>query len=136
MWFEGFHSDIGGGVPDTGLSTPPCFGWPPRRADKAWSSTRTLVEYVTSGSEAKRHDSMNLGYRLTNPAMHSPLAKSDSAYSQGWRDLEPENSVGVRISSSALAHFQERTYQRSSMQSSLDTQPAGLPSTEKVFAFP
>lgn len=137
VWFEGFHSDIGGGVRETGLSD----------ATLLWMATEAsrqglvfdedgLVEYLTSGSQACHHDSMNPAYRFMNMAMYSSLAKSFRAFSHGWRVMAPANSVGVQIGSSALDHFQEGTYERSNVRSWVGSQPTELPATANVVAFP
>ena len=118
VWFEGFHSDVGGGVPDTGLSDTTLL-WMAAEASRQGLvfDEDTFVDYVTSGSEATRHDSMNPGYWLLNSFTRSRISKSHSAFAHGWRVLAPDSSVGVQISSSALAHFQEGKYQRPNVES-------------------
>ena len=139
VWFEGYHSDVGGGVTDTGLPDTTLL-WMAAEASRQGLvfDNELLVDYLNSGSEARRHDSMNLGYRLSNLFMRAPTVASRAAFSRSWRVLEPDNSVGVQISSSALDHYREGTYSRSNLERWLESQPQSeLPRvTEKVLAFP
>lgn len=136
VWFEGCHSDVGGGVPETGLPDTALL-WMIAEASRQGLEfdLNLAVEYLTSGSRAKRHNSMNPGYRMLNLLMHSPLARSYRAFSRGWRIPEPTEAVGVQISSSALAHLQEGTYPRPVIQHWLDQQAGQLPVAD-VIAFP
>jgi uncharacterized protein (DUF2235 family) len=59
VWFEGAHSDVGGGYPDTGLSDTALL-WMVTEANRRGLvfDTRLLAVYVGGGSSALRHDSL------------------------------------------------------------------------------
>ena len=60
VWFEGVHSDVGGGYAETGLCDTTLL-WMVVEANRRGLvfDTRLLATYVGSGSAAVRHDSLN-----------------------------------------------------------------------------
>ena len=100
VWFEGHHSDIGGGNPNPGLSDTTLL-WMAIEASRQGLvfDEGTLADYVTRNSDAaESHDSMNIGYWIANNLMRTPLSNSYTAFCRGARVLEPERSIGVGLS--------------------------------------
>jgi len=120
VWFEGAHSDVGGGYAETGLSDTALL-WMAVEANRRGLvfDTRLLSTYVESGSSAVRHESLNLFYRVLNglSRLRMSLRRSGRRFSGSWRRLDPppldgtrqQWAVGVRIASSAARHFDEAT---------------------------
>jgi hypothetical protein len=116
VWFEGVHSDIGGGYAETGLSDTALL-WMVTEANRRGLvfDTRLLATYVGSGSSAVRHDSLNLLYRVLNvlSRLRMALRHRTRRFLGSWRRLDPppaagtrqQWAVGVRIASSASQHF-------------------------------
>lgn len=138
VWFEGVHSDVGGGYPETGLSDTTLL-WMAAEATRQGLAfdDRALATYLDSGSPATRHHSLKTGYRAANLLLRRPshLAPAGS-FDGGLRVLEPERTVGVSISSSALDHHREGTYERASVSGWLGRHADGSAPTEPVLAFP
>src|SRR5262245_25736782 len=67
VWFEGAHSDVGGGYPQTGLSDTSLL-WMAREAHDAGLvfDVPLLAHYVTSGSDPIRHNPLNGMYKGDN----------------------------------------------------------------------
>lgn len=137
VWFEGVHSDVGGGYPETGLSDTTLL-WMAAEATRQGLAfdDATLSTYLDSGSPARRHNSLKPAYRATNLLLQRPshLAPAGS-FRDGLRVLEPDQAVGVSISSSALDHEHEGTYQRASISEWLERHSPATP-VEPVLAFP
>lgn len=109
VWFEGAHSDVGGGYADTGLSDTALL-WMASEAAAAGLAFRPerLDAYVASGSSAVRHDSLSFGYRILNLiGLLRSAIKSNPRFRGTRRVLDPAGALGVRIASSALSHWQE-----------------------------
>jgi uncharacterized protein (DUF2235 family) len=139
VWFEGFHSDVGGGVALTGLSDTTLLWMAAEATRQGLAFNHALLsEYLTasSTSAAERHDSMNPGYRLANLLMRNPFARSSKAFRKGWRTMTPPETVGVGISSSALARYREGRYARPNVDSLVASTSPSEPQTESVLAFP
>ena len=121
VWFEGAHSDVGGGYPDTGLSDTALL-WMVTEANRQGLvfDTRLLSVYVSSGSSVVRHDSLNAFYRFLNLTSRlTTLRRKGRRFLGSWRRLDPppeagteqQRAVGVRIASSASRHFlQDEAY--------------------------
>ena len=118
VWFEGAHSDVGGGYAETGLSDTALL-WMVTEANLRGLvfDTRLLARYVGSGSSVIRHNSLKLGFRLLNTISRlRQMVTRGRRRSLGiWRRLDPlpepgttqQRAVGVRIASSAARHFLE-----------------------------
>ena len=67
MWFEGAHSDVGGGYRETGLSDTALL-WMAREAHDAGLvfDASLLNHYVNSGSDPIRHNPLNAMFRVDN----------------------------------------------------------------------
>lgn len=108
VWFEGVHSDVGGGYGETGLSDTTLL-WMVREANAQGLvfNEGLLDTYIGSGSSAVRHDSMNLGYRALNAIARLRMAfKANARFRRGQRLLNPAASIYPKISSSAADHFE------------------------------
>jgi catechol 2,3-dioxygenase-like lactoylglutathione lyase family enzyme len=115
VWFEGAHSDVGGGYAETGLSDTALL-WMAREAHAAGLvfDAELLATYVASGCDPIRHDPLNLGYRVDNEVLevkeHLAPHHGEPRFVDGLRVLTNERALSVRVASSAVAHFQEGGY--------------------------
>jgi uncharacterized protein (DUF2235 family) len=115
VWFEGAHSDIGGGYRETGLSDISLL-WMAREAHDAGLvfDVPLLTHYVNSGSDPIRHSPLNRMYKVDNLVLETKQKLSResaaSAFSGGLRRLTNERALSVRVASSAVTHFQQGGY--------------------------
>ena len=116
VWFEGAHSDVGGGYQETGLSDTTLL-WMAREAHAAGLvfDVPLLTHYVNSGSDPIRHSPLNLMFKLDNLILGAKLkarmAKRPSAFRGGLRRLTNERALSVRVASSAVTQFQDGGYE-------------------------
>ncbi len=116
VWFEGAHSDVGGGYRETGLSDTSLL-WMAREAHHAGLvfDVPLLTHYVNSGSDPIRHNPLNRMYKVDNLILGAKLRmggeRRPSAFSGGLRRLTSERALSVRVASSAVTHFQEGGYE-------------------------
>ena len=108
MWFEGAHSDIGGGYAQTGLSDTSLL-WMAREAHAAGLvfDADLLGKYVNSGSDPIRHNPLSLMFKLDNFVLGM---REPSGFSHGRRLLTNDRALSVRVASSAVGHYQEGGY--------------------------
>ena len=115
VWFEGVHSDVGGGYAETGLCDTTLL-WMVVEANRRGLvfDTRLLATYVGSGSSAVRHDSLTVLYRVLNlvSRVQRAVTHHGRRFLGTWRRLDPplqtpaqQRAVGVRVASSAARHF-------------------------------
>lgn len=115
VWFEGAHSDVGGGYAQTGLSDTSLL-WMAREAHAAGLvfDAALLGRYVNSGSDPIRHNPLSLMYRIDNWILGAKSRLSGHAepgeFSNGLRVLTNDRALSVRVASSAVSHFQEGGY--------------------------
>ena len=115
VWFEGAHSDVGGGYRQTGLSDTSLL-WMVHEAHAAGLvfDVPLLTRYVDSGSDPIRHNPLNRMYQVDNLiiATRAKLrgGQRPGAFTAGRRHLTNERALSVRVSSSAVAHFQQSGY--------------------------
>ncbi len=106
VWFEGAHSDVGGGYGDTGLSDTTLL-WMAREATArglVFDQAR-LYRYLGSGSSAIRHDSMTPFFAVVNLFSRIRVALSgNSSFRRGRRVLDPPGAINVRVASPPLRH--------------------------------
>jgi uncharacterized protein (DUF2235 family) len=113
VWFEGAHSDVGGGYRATGLSDTSLL-WMAREAHDAGLvfDVPLLNHYVNSGSDPVRHNPLNGMYRVDNLILGTKMkvgwGGSASAFSGGLRRLTNDRALSVRVASSAVNHFQDQ----------------------------
>jgi len=114
VWFEGAHSDVGGGYGQTGLSDSALL-WMAKEAHAAGLvfDTALLSHYVASGSSAIRHNPLKPLFKVLNAilTLKMKLGRGDRAsFSKGLRRLSSERALSVRISSTAVTHYREGGY--------------------------
>jgi hypothetical protein len=120
VWFEGAHSDVGGGQVETGLSDTSLL-WMAREAHAAGLvfDTALLGIYVDSGSDPVRHNPLDLLFRVDNALLEAksylPWAGGAPAFSHGRRLLTNDRALSIRVASSAVSHFQEGGYAPSNL---------------------
>jgi len=107
VWFEGAHSDVGGGYASTGLSDTALL-WMLREANMQGLAfdMALLGTYLESGSPTERHRSLTFGYRLLNLVGRLRLRRADGPFRGSWRRLDGARARDVRIASSAQQHFE------------------------------
>ena len=116
VWFEGAHSDVGGGYAETGLSDTSLL-WMAREAHNAGLvfDVPLLNHYVNSGSDPIRHNPLNRLFNVDNlilgAKMKVSVEKQARAFSSGLRLLTNQRALSVRVASSAVTHFQEGGYE-------------------------
>ena len=115
VWFEGAHSDVGGGYRETGLSDTSLL-WMAGEAHDAGLvfDVSLLRHYVMSGSDPIRHNPLNPMYRADNEMIRMKTGLTGrgrtSPFSGGLRRLTNDHALSVRVASSAVHHFQEGGY--------------------------
>ncbi len=114
VWFEGAHSDVGGGYRESGLSDTTLL-WMAREAHAAGLvfDVPLLSHYVNSGSDPVRHNPLSRMFKVDNLYLgaKSKLSRTGArAFSGGLRRLTNERALSVRVASSAITHFREGGY--------------------------
>lgn len=140
VWFEGVHSDTGGGYAETGLSDTALL-WMTGEATKRGLvfDHQRLSHYARSGSSPVRHDSMNLGYRVLNLIGRLRNRRGGSPRFKGTtRVLDPKGVVNPRIASSALQHHRDdKTYKAPNIEWFIERHEGDVAAvTESVVALP
>lgn len=107
VWFEGVHSDVGGGYGECGLSDTALL-WMARQAHEQGLvfDADLLAMYLSKKSPAVRHQSMRPPYRLLN-VLHvtrRSLRRDDKRFVGTYRNLGEPGCVGTRIAASAVKH--------------------------------
>ena len=116
VWFEGAHSDVGGGYRETGLSDTSLL-WMAREAHDAGLvfDVPLLAHYVNSGSDPIRHNPLNGMFKVDNWMLGAKqkvrTKKQATAFSGGLRRLTNDRALSVRVASSAVNHFQGGGYE-------------------------
>lgn len=116
VWFEGVHSDVGGGYEQTGLSDTTLL-WMAREAHAAGLvfDVPLINKYINSGSDPIRHNPLNIGYEVDNLALRAKEVLESlhekSVFERGRRRLTNERALSLRIATSAVTHFQEGGYE-------------------------
>jgi len=120
VWFEGAHSDVGGGYADTGLSDTALLWMTAEAARRGLVFDEALLqEYLASGSAAVRHDPTKPLFWLLDLAIRTKirLGLADGrAFLGKRRRLHRPDCVSVRVAQPAVEHFGARE----------DYQPEGL----------
>ncbi|MFI7003241.1 DUF2235 domain-containing protein [Nocardia sp. NPDC050175] len=106
VWFEGVHSDIGGGYAECGLSDI-TLRWMVREAESvglAFDRDR-LAELSNTCRAAdavqhmRPHPSLGLGYRILNVVRTLRHPRSTRFYLDSWRQLANGHEQGIRLAS-------------------------------------
>jgi hypothetical protein len=123
VWFEGVHSDVGGGYTDSGLSDTTLLWMTEQAKERGLVFDETLLDlFVDSGGQATRHSSMNRLYWFAN-ALETIRPRPEvmkGTFVHGERNLTPTPvpekptvarpdpppmSIPVRLASTARATF-------------------------------
>ena len=109
VWFEGCHSDVGGGFKDTGLSDTALL-WIVAEANEQGLAfdEELLRRYVACGESAIRHDSSKFFFRLLDLFIRAKirLGRADGrAFDKRDRRLHRPDCVSVRVAESTADHF-------------------------------
>jgi hypothetical protein len=109
VWFEGAHSDVGGGYGQTGLSDSALLWMVGEASRQGLVFDRQLLDsYVASKSPAVRHSSLRWFYRMSNVRERiRPRRREEKDLFVGWHRNLAAPGTGVRIASSALKHFND-----------------------------
>src|SRR5689334_4435203 len=111
VWFEGAHSDVGGGVEPTGLPDTALL-WMAGEANKQGLvfDEELLARYVASGSSPLRHDPSKLMYRFLDVIIRAKIllhARSGTSFLGRQRRLDRDDCLSVRIAEAAADHFRD-----------------------------
>ena len=150
VWFEGVHSDVGGGYGDDGLSNT-TLRWMTNQAKVAGLvfDQAMLDVYLSSPRPAVRHRSMNPMYRVANvfERIRPRPEVMNGTFSHGRRNLFPtpvqpvpgqgKPSVRVtiphRLASTAREDFRnDPTYHPPNLGAFLDAHPTAAPDVDEV----
>jgi uncharacterized protein (DUF2235 family) len=143
VWFEGVHSDVGGGYQDRGLSNT-TLRWMTDEARTAGLvfDEKLLDDYVNAVTRARRHNSLSLMYKVDNPReqvrsrwqrMRDRGANPEIFLSDGSRNLRPQVpanesgsgevfSIPVKLASVVREDYQGG-YRASNVKSFMDSHP-------------
>ena len=141
VWFEGAHSDVGGGYRETGLSDTALL-WMAREAHDAGLvfDASLLTYYVNSGCDPIRHDPLTRVYRLDNRILGAKTKlgrdRGHDAFSGGLRRLTNDRALSVRVASSAVDHFKDDRYQPANLKAFADATNGFEDVIEPVTALP
>jgi uncharacterized protein (DUF2235 family) len=140
VWFEGAHSDVGGGYAQTGLSDTALL-WMAREAHDAGLvfDVPLLAHYVDSGSDPVRHNPLNRMFKVDNLVLGARTRgreKESSAFAGGLRRLTNERALSVRVASSAVAHFQGGGYEPANLKDFAGATKGFADIVEPVVALP
>ncbi|WP_299448116.1 DUF2235 domain-containing protein [uncultured Phycicoccus sp.] len=141
VWFEGAHSDVGGGYRETGLSDTALL-WMAREAHDAGLvfDVPLLSRYVHSGSDPIRHNPLTRMYQVHNAVLAARARVSAThqaaTFSQGRRRLTNERALSVRVASSAVNHFQGGGYEPSNLAAFAEATDGFTDVIEPVTALP
>ncbi len=109
VWFEGCHSDVGGGFKDTGLSDTALLWMVAEASNKGLAFDEPLIQkYVACGSSPVRHDSSKPLYRLLDLVIRSKVllgAADGRAFLGRQRRLHRPDCLSVRVAESAADHY-------------------------------
>ncbi len=109
VWFEGVHSDVGGGYAETGLSDTALLWMAGEAATEGLVFDETLLlTYLASGSSAVRHESSSLFYRLVDLVIRLKIAlhlASGAAFQGRRRRLDRPDCLTVRLAQPTADHF-------------------------------
>ncbi len=111
VWFEGAHSDVGGGVSPTGLPDTSLL-WMVSEANKRGLvfDEELLQRYICSGSSPKRHDPSKPMYRILDLVIRAKIRlgrASGAAFLGRQRRLDRGDCVSVRIAEAAADHYRD-----------------------------
>jgi hypothetical protein len=109
VWFEGCHSDVGGGYKDTGLSDTALLWMVAEANEQGLAFDEELLKrYVACGESAIRHDSSQLLFKVLDLVIRAKirLGRADGrAFDKRDRRLHRPDCVSVRVAGSTADHY-------------------------------
>jgi uncharacterized protein (DUF2235 family) len=107
VWFEGAHSDVGGGYAETGLSDTALLWMVGEANRQGLVFDKPLLDaYIDSRSEDVRHSSLKWFYRVSNLRERvRPRPKAERVVFAGSRRNLDAPGTGLLLASSALGHY-------------------------------
>ena len=109
VWFEGCHSDVGGGFKDTGLSDTALLWMVAEANEQGLAFDEELLKrYVACGESAIRHDSSKALFKVLDLFIRAKirLGRADGrAFDKRDRRLHRPDCVSVRVAESTADHF-------------------------------
>ena len=109
VWFEGCHSDVGGGYKDTGLSDTALLWMVAEANEQGLAFDEELLKrYVACGESAIRHDSSKPLFKLLDLVIRAKirLGRADGrAFDGRDRRLHRPDCVSVRVAGSTAEHY-------------------------------
>jgi len=116
VWFEGCHSDVGGGFPEgqTGLSDTALL-WMAREARAAGLifDTHLLAIYLKTGAPDILHNPLDLLFTVDNVLLTLKglvPGQGSGQFIHGRRRLTNDQALSIRVASSVATHFEDGTY--------------------------
>ncbi|HET6561839.1 MAG TPA: DUF2235 domain-containing protein [Marmoricola sp.] len=109
VWFEGAHSDVGGGYPECGLSDSALLWMVSEANEQGLAFDEELLGmYVACGKEAVRHDSSKPLFKVLDLVIRTKirLGLADGrAFDRRDRRLHRPDCVSVRVAESTADHY-------------------------------
>jgi hypothetical protein len=109
VWFEGCHSDVGGGYEDTGLSDTALLWMVAEANEQGLAFDEELLKrYVASGESAIRHDSSKLLFKVLDLVIRAKIRlrlADGRAFDKRDRRLHRPDCVSVRVAESTAEHY-------------------------------
>jgi hypothetical protein len=109
VWFEGAHTDVGGGYAETGLSDTALLWMVAEAADRGLAFDEELLQkYLACGSSPVRHDPSKPMFRLLDLAIRTKIrlrTADGRAFIGRQRRLHRPDCVSVLIAEPAVEHF-------------------------------
>jgi uncharacterized protein (DUF2235 family) len=148
VWFEGVHSDVGGGYPESGLSDTTLLWMTDQASAAGLVFDQDLLDlFLNSDQEAKRHKSMKVIYWFANAferVRPRPEVIQDT-FVHGARNLTPSpvppkakdgkmstpTSIPVRLASTARAVFGKAGYHPRNLSTYIDAHTAPFPDQDE-----
>ncbi|MEP7092119.1 MAG: DUF2235 domain-containing protein [Nocardioidaceae bacterium] len=120
VWFEGAHSDVGGGYAETGLSDT-TLTWMTTEAKACGLvfDDALLAQYLGCGSSAIRHDSLTRVYQVLNVTSRIRMRvrpPQEQVFAGHDRVLGRVHALGLRLAGSTARHFLEDASDRATTQ--------------------
>ena len=129
VWFEGAHSDVGGGYPKTGLSDTTLLWMVSEASRQGLVFDKPLLDtYVNSRSEAERHNSLTWFYKVSNLRERMrPRPESERVLFTGTHRNLDSPGCGVMVASSARGHFagENSSYRPANLEGYVDRRSSG-----------
>ncbi len=108
VWFEGAHSDVGGGYAETGLSDEALIWMMSEAGSTGLRFDRDLIARHWDRQRPRiRHDSLSGVYKFLN--VESVFERQNPRFRDGMRTLEAAEDAGVAIASTAWSCWEDES---------------------------